>query len=514
MNRSISALLSFITVLVLLGAHHTVQGQSIIYNRFDVLERRSATAFDSSRVAFERAVLYKEKSSSEDYFSWLPLYSHTSFNSDYARGVYDGYFWQGAGWNQTFSTGVQGRWGNLEYTFAPQLVYSQNKDYHLRKSYGDEPEYQNRFSYPIDYVMQYGNGSVTDIYFGQSEITYSKYNARLSLSTQNTIWGPVIFNPAMMSNHANGFPYVGIGTDKPWNTRAGLIEIQWQFGITQESDYFNDDPKDDEVITNGFVMRYQPSFLPGFSVSLQRSLRLQLQDADEWSDYIMLFRDFARRGQRNARGEDNETADQIFSIGAEYRVPSNNFKIYFEWIRGDFASDIFDFLTQLEHNAGYTIGIAKDFYLESGSRVRVNYEHANLAVWETARIRNSGSLYEHHHVRQGHTNNGQVLGAAIGPGSSFHALSVGYNIGHKSILFEYFRTRYNDDEFYLYLFDEIGNYQDIEHYFGVHWKSRVSNNLEYQIGGSFAVRDNYLFKPDNVHENVHLQMILRYHFMK
>lgn len=505
----------FIGMLIMLtsGGLELLTGQSVIYNRFDVLEQRSETQFDSSRVAFETAVTYLNDGKG-DYFSWLPFYSHTSFNSDYARGVYDGYFWQGAGWNQTFSTGIQGRWGNFEYTFAPQFVYAQNNDYHLRKDYGSRPEFQNRFASSIDYVMQYGNGSFSEFYWGQSELAYSQYNLRLSLSTQNTIWGAVVFNPTMMSNHADGFPYLGFGTDKPWDTGAGLLEMQWQFGITEESDYFNNNPNDDQAIFNGFVLGYEPSFIPGFSLSIQRALRLRVQDADEWSDYIMLLRDFARTSQKNPDGTITESADQTFAIGAEYRIPSNHFKIYFEWIRGDFASGIFDFLTQLEHNAGYVIGFVKDFNLKNDGRIRVNYEHANLAVWETSRIRSSGSLYQHGRVGQGYTNNGQMLGAAIGPGSSFHTLSVGYKIGHKSLQFEYFRTRYNDDVFYLRLYEELGNYQDIEHYLGLHWKDSIfENRLEYQIGGAMAVRDNYLFKPDNVHENVHLQMILRYRFM-
>ena len=39
-------------------------------------------------------------------------------------------------------------------------------------------------------------------------------------------------------------------------------------------------------------------------------------------------------------------------------------------------------------------------------------------------IRNAGSWYEHAFVYDGYTNNGEVLGSSIGPGSNSHYISI------------------------------------------------------------------------------------------
>lgn len=499
-------LLQFAVLIIWIS---TVQAQSILYNRFDVLNHQSKTSLDSNRIAFSKSIQY-QKDNPNNYFSILPIYSHSSYNSEFAQGFNDGYFWQGRGFNQSFSFGVQGRVGNFEFTFAPVVNYNQNRSYDLRTSYGSNAVYQNRFTSGIDYVMQYGNESNLEFYLGQSEIAYSIGSIRASLSTQNTFWGPGIFNQGLMSNNANGFPHLQIGSKTPWKTKAGNIEMQWMFGTTKESDYLNNDPTDDYVVFNGFVLGYQPSFFPGLSLSLQRSYQQLDKDRSSLTDYFGLVKGFFSTSQVNSDGTITESADQMVSVGLDWRSKSDDFRVYLEWIRGDFASDIMDLLAQPEHNAGYLWGFVKDFKLQNNGTIRFVFENANLAVWETGRLRSSGSLYIHSSVNKGYTNNGQILGAAIGPGSSFHSVNIAYSKGHKTINFEYFRTRYNDDIYYLTLYNQIGNYQDIQHYLGLHWKDRVGA-LEYQIGSAIGIRDDYLFTPDDLRFNLHPQMILRYH---
>lgn len=507
MNNSLKY---FFMIVALMTLSEIVRAQEVLLNHYDVIERTALTDHDSSSIAFKSVVSYKPKSAG-NYVQVLPLYSHTTLNTGYASGFNDGYLWQGKGINQSLVAGVQGRFGNFEYTIAPQLVYAQNTEFDLRESYCSNPIYQDRFTNGIDYVKRYGNESLFEAYFGQSELAYAYRNVRVSLNTQNQIWGPAIFNQPMMSNNANGFPNVRIGNDLPWNTRIGNLEMQWVFGVTKESDYFNNDSSDDTQIHNGFVFGYEPSFFPGFSISLQRSMRLQSKDRESNLDYIKLATDFFRDDQLDEQGNVNESADQIFSFGVDWRSKTEDFRIYLEWIRGDFFSDIAGFITQPEHNGGYVWGFVKNFSLNSESKIQFIFENANLATWETARLRPSGSLYTHGQVRQGYTNNGQVMGAYIGPGSSNHSVNISYHHNNMSVLFEYYRTRFNDDVFYLRLYDDIGNYQDIEHYLGLNIKNQIGL-LEYQAGLGIGIRDNYLFVPDDVRINIHPQLVLRYKF--
>lgn len=507
--------MSYILKNILYGLFLTVvtfqvQGQEIILNNFDVIERTALTNFDSTSIAFKSAVTYKSKREG-DYLQILPIYSYTSLNSNFEYGFNDGYLWQGKGLNQTIVAGIQGRIGKFEYTLAPQFVYAQNTEFDLRSNYGTRPIYQDRFTSGIDYVKRYGDESLYELYLGQSELAYSLRNVRVSLNTQNSMWGPAIYSQGLMSNNANGFPNIRIGSDLPWNTRAGNVEMQWIFGITKESDYFNNDSSDDTQIFNGFVLGYEPYFIPGFSISLQRSLRLLEKDRTNNFEYAMLFTDFLRSSQHDSQGNVNESADQMFSFGLDWRSSNDDFRVYVEWIRGDFWSHINDLVTQPENSAGYVWGFVKRFKFKNDGILRFIFENANLAVWETSRIRSAGSLYTHAQVRQGYTNNGQVMGAFIGPGSSNHSINLSYHYNNKAIMFEYYRTRFNDDAFYLRLYEVVGNYQDIAHHFGLNFKNQFGP-FEYLAGFDFAYRDNYLFVPDNYKFNLQPRLVLRYNF--
>lgn len=507
MSKSLKIIFCF---LILESVSFQVLAQEVTLNHFDVIERKAMTKADSSSIAFKSAVSYKSKSEG-GYFQILPIYSHSSFNSEYAYGFNDGYLWQGNGMNQAIVIGAQGRIGNFEYTIAPQFGFAQNTDFDLRSEYGSRPIYQDRFTNGIDYVKRYGNESFFELYFGQSELAYSYKNVRLSLNTQNIMWGPAIFNQGMMSNNANGFPNIRIGSDLPWNTKIGNVEIQWVFGITEESDYFNISRADNTQIHNGFIIGYEPSFFPGFSISLQRSMRLLEKDRESNLDYFKLVTDFIRSDQVDELGNVDESADQIFSFGMDWRSKEEDFRVYLEWIRGDFFSDVPDFITQPEHNAGYIWGFVKKFNLTNDSHLRLIFENANLAAWETGRLRSSGSLYTHSSVIQGYTTNGQIMGAYIGPGSSNHSVNVSYQHDKMALMFEYYRTRFNDDVFYLNLYNDIGNYQDIEHYLALNFKNRFGP-LEYRASMGVGIRDNYLFVPDDVRVNLHPQLVLKYHF--
>ena len=54
--------------------------------------------------------------------------------------------------------------------------------------------------------------------------------------------------------------------------------------------------------------------------------------------------------------------------------------------------------------------------------LKVNFETTHLEQTADRSIRNSGAWYQHWHILQGYTNNGEVLGAGIGPGSNLYTL--------------------------------------------------------------------------------------------
>ena len=497
-------------LMVLIGLDRkVVSAQDLILNHLDVVNMASNTHIDSTSIVFLSSVSYG-KNRSKQYMRWLPIYSYSSFNTEYAYGYNDGALWQGNGFNQSMLFGAQGRLGSFEWTLAPQILYAQNTEFDLREDYGSRPPYQDRFTGGIDYVKRFGDKSITQLRLAQSELAYSVAGWRISLNNQNSIWGPALFNPTMMSTHAAAFPNLRIGSDMPWTTRAGRIEMQWIFGMTKESEYFNEDSSDDRQVYNAFVFGYEPPFFPGFSISLKRMMRMLDKDRENNWDYIPLVTDFFRFSQVDENGVVFERADQMIAVGFDWRIPEVDGRVYLDWVRGDFASDVPDFITQPEHNAGWVWGMVKNFPLRNQASIQFNFEQANYAGWETARLRPSGSIYAHGQVRQGYTNQGQLLAGHIGPGSTNHSLSVSFQGMGKFMGFEYYRTRFNDDIFYLNLFKTVGNYQDIEHYLALSVGKQIGR-LEFRGTAGVAIRDNYLFVPDDVRINWHPELVIRYH---
>jgi hypothetical protein len=111
--------------------------------------------------------------------------------------------------------------------------------------------------------------------------------------------------------------------------------------------------------------------------------------------------------------------DQLLSLFFRWVLPEDHFEFYGEWGRAEFPISLRDFLVQPNHMQAYTLGLQwmGEPTLLNG-RLRAQGEVTFLEQSTTFRFRRIGSWYTSRPVRQGYTNDGQVLGAAIGPGSS------------------------------------------------------------------------------------------------
>src|SRR5690606_33528795 len=83
------------------------------------------------------------------------------------------------------------------------------------------------------------------------------------------------------------------------------------------------------------------------------------------------------------------------------------------------------------------------------------------------------SMYTHSAVRQGHTHRGQILGAAVGPGSDAQTLGFDHirQRSRAGIFIE--RTRYDDDTYYRYFSRRYGE---------------ARHQVELTIGGNYLHR--------------------------
>ncbi len=502
----------FIALLFALICSPLVSAQIITYDRFDVINNYTNECYED-RISFFPSIICTEKI--EEHVNFLPVYSNVVYNSSYSKGLNDGPTWQGRGANITISAGVSGKLGNFKYVFSPILQYAENRSFLITSPREQRTDFQYPFSEKIDYVTRFGNDPFVKLFPGQSEVSFKTKPVTFSISSQNIRWGPALYNPILMSNNASGIPQFRISNTDLWNTTIGKFEGNIFWGYLRESEYFNNNPSDDTRYVSGLSIGYQPSFFEGFSVGIHRVLYTQTDFLTNffYDGFIAFTKFFSDGSAVEFEGRTiNDVYDQLASITFHWENENKDFQLYAEWARGDFASSLVDFITQPEHNRAYTFGLWKEFSINETKRLRFTYENTSLAVWQTSRVRSSGSLYVHTLNRQGYTNNGQIIGASVGPGSSANVLSLSYF--SKNIVFttEYQRTRYNDDYFYTnFNSRESITPQDIEHQIGISFE-RKRPKLAFRLSSYAGIRVDYYFIPEKLMHNLHTDFSVRYYF--
>ncbi len=484
-----------------------------MYDQEDLIEHTGEEC-NSQYLAFFPSVRCKDNITGT--FNLLPVYSNSIYNTRYAKGLNDGAPWQGRGLNSTIGFGFSGKVGRLTYVINPILHYAENRHFYIGDDLSNRPDYQYPYLTGIDYVMRYGEDPIWGLYPGQSEVSLNLNPVEISLSTQNMKWGPGIYNPIIMSTNAAGMPHLRVGTYKPIKTAIGDVEANIFWGLMRESDYYNNDPVDEFRYFSALNLGYQPSFFDGLTIGLHRVFYAQENYLTEffYDGFIVFSQLFSEGNDRMVEGRmTNDYYDQIMSVSFDWKDPNSDFNIYAEWARGDFAGNFVALMEQYERQSGYMFGLHKNFHINSNSYIRFIYEHTGLAVWKGDSFNSkSGGFYTHSINKQGYTNNGQVMGAFVGPGAQADMLNVAYLWDDYIFTFEYQRARYNDDYFYT-TYKTMGGPtpQDIEHQLGFRFAGRYKN-MSYNIGSFIGVRDNYLFEDEIVMVNVHSNISLRYNF--
>lgn len=503
---------SFILVIMIIAITGSVKGQSIIYDQNDITRFYYSNCYENNVNYFPSVTCMD---SVKGIFNLLPIYINTLYNTQYAKSINDGPAWGGRGLNTTLGFGFSGRIGRVSYVLNPILHYSENRDFYTGGDLTNSPEFQNPYYLDrIDYVSRYGSDPFYLISPGQSEISINLNKIELAVATQNMRWGYSVYNPIIMSTNAPGFPHLKLGTSKPIKSKVGDFELNVFWGILEESEFFNSNPKDDTRYFSGINFGYRPGgVFEGFQLGFQRIFYAQSNYLTGYLyDGLIVFSNLFypnKRKQVNGRPL-NDYYDQIASITLSYLFPERKFHIYMEWAKGDFNSNLVDFLEQPEHNRAYTFGFTKGFEIGNDYKMLFLYENSSLGVWQTGFVRSSGAFYLHSVNTQGYTNNGQVIGASVGPGGQTNIATLSFESENFSIKLDYERSRYNDDYFYKTFIVKAGpSPQDIEHQIGLIY-SRYYERIQIDFGSFYANRASYLFDIDTVLNNVHSFITFRF----
>lgn len=353
----------------------------------------------------------------------------------------DGALWAGRGTNVLVRAGVQARWGPLRLQLLPELVQSSNGAFALPPdtiSHRQSPAF-NRFAAPWftrrvpphgDTPWRFGDRPIARLRPGQSAVFVQVRNVASGISTANGWWGPGVHNALLLSNNAEGFPHVFLRPAKPVATRAGRFDARWLVGTIRESPYFDTVATNDLRSISMAAVTWEPPRPAGLTVGIARAV---FAATGSWEEAVRGFTQvFADVGTPNARPYPYDATltvgrDQVTSLFARWIFPAAGFEAYGEWGRSELPLSVRDFLVDPGHTQAYVLGLQwLGPALRTGGRIRAAAEVANLETGASWRYRPQGIWYLSRAAIQGYTNRGEVIGAAIGPGSSSQDVELGY----------------------------------------------------------------------------------------
>lgn len=382
-------------------------------------------------------------------------------NSDLPFGQNDGAMWGGKGYNWRALGGVTASLGPIRIVAIPEVVYSTNYAISVdpldlrfaRPLPGNFSPFASPFNYlpyPADVPYRFGDSAFAKVYPGQSSatVTFSQFEA--GVSTENEWWGPAIRNPILFSDNASGFPHAFFRTGKPVSTGIGVFEGRWLIGGLHESDYFDDDVTNNVRAISSFGLTWKLKPEAGLTLGLARSV---YEPVDGYSGVAAKAFSFLKGTDHpNALAMTDSTltpgADQILSVFAHYVYPRYGLEGYVEWARTELPSSLRDFFLYPNHTRGYSAGLQYAHALNDASLVRFQTEFTNVEQSGSYRFRPTGSFYASRGAIQGYTNEGQLLGAAVGPGSSGEWFAMDYMRPNLQFGVNFGRTRPNSDAFF------------------------------------------------------------------
>ena len=478
----------------------------------------------------------------------LPIDYNIEFNSHHPYNRNNGSMVPNRGYQHILSTGIYVEIGPLSVQLKPEHLFSENKDF---EGFGEGPNghypsiWAKRYKLwnHIDMPERFGEKSISKTLIGQSSIKLNYKGLSFGVSNENIWWGPSIRNSIMMSNHARGFKHITFNTAKPLKTKIGNFEWQVVSGRLESSGYLpaNSDfqyggtniyvPKINQIgrkndwrYLQGYTITYSPKWIPGISLGFIRWVQMYaalvegkywwIQGSPTW------FPAFQNLFRKNDKSFDYEIqTNQAAGIFLRWLWKDSNAEIYVSYNHNDSKQNIRDLLLDSDHSRAVTVGLQKVFKISNDDYL-FSWEWTQMEQTASRLLRNAGSWYEHGYSYDGYTNEGEVLGAGIGPGSNSQYFALN-RIRDKEKIGIALEIIDQDNDFYHEAFASAGDPRRYWKDFNLHvnfskkyknlWLSSnlmYSRSLNYQWDLDDTATEYY--HPGNDVNNFHMTLKLVY----
>ena len=360
-------------------------------------------------------------------------------NTGFAYGSNDGPIWAGRGLTSSAQAGVAVRWGPASLTLAPMVFRAENKAFFIIPNTLKGPaSFANALFGDVDLPQRFGDTPYQQLDPGQSTLRIDLPIISFGASTANMGWGPGTEYPLLLGNNAAGFPHIFLGTSEPLNILIGKIHANFMWGelaqsafstVTGPSEFTSKTEPGRKRFTTGVVIVGEPRGITGLEIGGARFFHsIWPRSGLPRSYFTKVFQAFLKHNVHEVEatdprfppptGDDRGLSDnQLIEIFARWTLPHSGFEVAGEYGREDHSADLRDLIEQPDHSRFYNIGARKVLSLDGESMTAVRFEAINAQVPSLVKNIGEGQIYLHGVLRQGHTNRGQLLGAAAGVGA-------------------------------------------------------------------------------------------------
>lgn len=423
----------------------------LLDNSDDYLRREQLLGKDSSNLSFMIRPIHRSSGLDLNKTLWsnpkesialyaLPVVWQQQYNTDHPYGMNDGAMISARGYQTLFSAGLAAKLGPLSIQLRPEYVYAENKSFNGildAENSTSVKSFYKVINNRIDLPERFGTSGYSKLSWGQSSIRLNVGPVSLGLSNENLWWGPGTRSSLLMTNNAAGFKHLTLNTLTPIKTPIGSFEAQIIGGKLEASGIvpnFSDyKPKpNDWRYLSGIAFTYQPKWIPGLFLGFDRSFIIYSNNmGNGFGDYFPIFsgvtKDNFANGTSGPDLEDLKVRDQRISFFARWLMQEDKAEIYFQYGREDHSKDLRDVISEPEHSRAYVVGFRKlidlprpNEFIQIGAEVLKQSSPTNVA------IRIQGSWYTHTQIRDGYTQQGQIIGAGVAPGSNLQTLNVNW----------------------------------------------------------------------------------------
>ncbi len=279
----------------------------------------------------------------------------------------------------------------------------------------------------------------------------------MGISNQNLWIGPGKRNSLTMSNNAAGFKHFYINSIKPIETKIGQFEFTYINGNLDTLRYKDPDVNllsgwpagiankfQNKRIFNLISITWSPKWTPNLFLGYSNSKQSYISNA------VM------------KEGDIYKTLDTYkYNLGSLFfrlLLPKEEAEVYGEFGLPDTKPIIYNFFSD-NPKTGILIGASKILKLSKPLNfIYFNIEFCQLQLMDARTLFRMGqpfngnpinSWYTNTTIRQGYTNDGQIMGASIGPGSNSQTFNTSWNKENLKIGIQLERIVNNNDFYYI-----------------------------------------------------------------